>query len=1099
MADASPGTLLRHLRHVVTPPSDPRDDRELLADFAARRDHAAFAVLVRRHGALVLNVCRRVLHHEQDAEDAFQATFLVLAAKAGSVPANTAVAGYLHGIAYRLALKMRREAVRRRRREARVSAVTTDDAAAELNWREVQRVLEEEIQRLPEKYRTPFVLCCLEGLSRAEAGRQMGVKEGTVWSRLSEARARLQKRLTRRGIALAAVLGALAVSEKKVRAELREAVIQGATGSLPDAVPARVAMLVQSGLQTMAGKLKLGLIGVVALLAVGAGSVICQALTARPPEPLAETPQPKAEVEAKKPEAQQTRLDRHGDPLPAGAIARLGTVRWRHGFVVNAMAYSPDGKKIAAVGAGRAITLWDAATGKEIHQFPNRGQPNHLAFSPDGKMLATTSTPDCQLLDVATGKELRTLKGHQNGLRGVAFSPDSKTVATVSYDGTLRLWDAATGTEKRRIECGQGDLYTTAFSPDGKVVVSAGKDGTIRLRDPNTGEERRRLEGHKKEVLWVVFSPDGKHLASASADETIRLWDPDTGRQVRVLGEKLGEYWLPIAFSPDSRLLASGHPDGTIRLWDVASGTERRRWQGAALTVRALGFSPDGQILASGGVWESGIRLWDVATGREKYPGEEHHGLIDLVRFAPDGKTLISIGRDRRVLQWDLATQTPRFRFTWASRGFNTVALSPDGDTLATGGWPDFEVRLWDMRTDKPGRALGKHQKRIRALAFSPDGRLLASGGEDQVIHVWDVRDGKEVRQINGFTAELICLRFAPDGKTLAGGSLRGQNGAGEATLRLWDVDDGKERCSFDTRISTYGLAFSPDGKALASGHDNREESMIRLWDATTGRELSRHTGHREAIGALAFTADGKLVASESGDIGTRDNSVHVWEAATGRLIRRFEGHHSCVGTVAFSPDGLTLASGAGDSTILLWDITGRRQDGRWHGKALTPRDRDNCWTALANEDAAKAYGAVWSLVASPEQAVPLLRKHLRPVPRPDAAVVARLLADLDSDDFMVRQRATEELSKFGDAIVADLRRALAKRPALEVRRRIQQLLDQTHDWKADRLRDHRAIQALEHIGTPAAQEVLEALAKGAPGARRTEEAQAALRRLGPR
>jgi RNA polymerase sigma factor (sigma-70 family) len=1101
MANASPGALLRHLRHVVAPSSDSRDDHELLADFAARRDHTAFAVLVRRHGGLVLNVCRRVLHHEQDAEDAFQATFLVLAAKAGSVPTNTAVAAYLHGIAYRLALKVRREAVRRRRREARAQTSATADVAAELSWREVQTVLEEEIQRLPEKYRTPFVLCCLEGVSRAEAGRQMGVKEGTVWSRLSEARGRLQERLTRRGIALAAVLGAMAVSEKTVRAELREAVVQAATGSLPDATSARAATLAQAGVQTMASRWKLALIGVAALLTVGVGSVVCQALTARAPEPPEANPQPKAVAEAKKAEAPSVRLDRHGDPLPSGAIARLGTVRWRHGFFVQALAYSPDGKMIAAVGAGRAITLWDAATGKEIHQFPNRGQPQHLAFSPDGKMLATTSTPECHLWDVATGKELKTLKGHQNGLSGVAFSPDSKTVATVSYDGTLRLWDAATGTEKRRIECGQGDLYATAFSPDGKVLVSAGKDGTIRFRDPNTGEERRQLTGHKKEILSVVFSPDGKHLASASADETIRLWDPATGRKVHVLGEKLGEYRLPIAFSPDSRLLASGHRDGTIRLWDVASGTERRLWQVAALTVRAVAFSPDGQTLASGGVWESGIRLWDVATGREKHPGEEHRGLVDLVRFSPDGKTLLSIGRDRRVLQWDLATQKPHCRFTWPAKGFSTIALSPDGDTLAACGWPDFEVRLWDLRTGKPGRVLGKHEKRNGPLTFSPDGRLLASGGEDQVIHVWDVRDGKEIRQIKGFTAIPSSLRFALDGKALAGGfSLRGGNGTGEPTLRLWDLDDGNERCSFDCHTSTEGaLAFSPDGTTLASSSLSQSGWMVRLWDARTGKELCHHDGHGEEVGALAFSPDGKLVASGSGNIGTKDNSVHVWEAATGRLIRRFEGHHSCVSSVAFSPDGLTLASGAGDSTILLWDITGRRPDGQWHVKARTPQELDSCWTAVASEDTAKAYDAVWSLVASPEQSVPFLRQRLRPVPRADSAVVARLLADLDSDDFTVRQRATDELSKFGDAITADLRRALAKRPPLEVRRRIQQQLDQTHDWTPERLLDHRAIQVLERIGTPAARQVLETLADGAPDARRTEEAKAALRHVKPR
>jgi hypothetical protein len=216
-------------------------------------------------------------------------------------------------------------------------------------------------------------------------------------------------------------------------------------------------------------------------------------------------------------------------------------------------------------------------------------------------------------------------------------------------------------------------------------------------------------------------------------------------------------------------------------------------------------------------------------------------------------------------------------------------------------------------------------------------------------------------------------------------------------------------------------------------------------------------------------------------------------------LIRCFEGHHSCVFSVTFSPDGLSVASAAGDSTILLWDITGLRPDGRWHVNPLTLRQLDACWTALANEDTARAYDAVWALIAAPEQAAPFLQKRLPPVPRPDAKAVARWIADLDSEDFMVRQKAVEELRKFSDAIIPALQQALEDKPALEIRRRVQQLLDQARDWTAERLRDHRAIQALEHIGSPPAREVLQRLAAGAPDTLRTDEAKAALRRLGQR
>jgi WD40 repeat protein len=965
----------------------------------------------------------------------------------------------------------------------------------------VQTVLEEEIQRLPEKYRLPFVLCHLEGLSRAEAGRQLGLKEGTVWSRLSQAWARLQERLARRGIELTAALAALAMSERTVRAGLAEAAVQGARrwamDSAAGAVSAPVDMLARSALRTTGLQMKLGLLGLAATLAIGAGGVICQVLPTKAPEtPAVASPRTKDTAAASKPEAPRTRADRHGDPLPDGAFARLGTVRWRHGFLVSSLAYSPDGKLLAAVGAGRALTLWDAVTGKEVRWFPNINQPIGLAFSPDGKLLATTDNPFCYLWDVATGKEVRRLKGHGNVVRGVAFSPDGKLAATAGADGTVRLWDPATGEERRRIDCRSGEVCRLAYSPDGKWIASTSMDGTIHLWDPATGEERRQLRGHDKAFWSVAFSRDGKRLATSSDDGTVRLWDVATGRQSRILAEGLGQE-RPIAFSPDGMLLAGGSRDGTIRLWGVKDGAEKRHWQAGALPVKAVAFSPDGKTLASGAAWEC-IRLWDVATGEGKHPSEGHRGSVDCLRFSSDGATLISIGRDRRVLEWDPARQTARQRFSWTARGISTFALSPDGDTLAAAGWPDYEVRLWDVRSGKPGRLLGKHQKRILTLAFSPDGRLVASGGEDPVIHVWDVRDGKEVRKFTGFASAVSCLRFSPDGKALAGGMMTQGGALGESTLYLWDVASGKELVQLDSHEFSWGtpLAFSPDGKVLAAGGGGEQTPMVRLWDTATGKELCRHTWHREPVAAVAFSPDGKLVASGPSFLGTRDNSVQVWEAATGRLIRCFEGHHSGVDSLAFSPDGLAVASGGGDSTILLWDVTGRRADGRRHGKPATPRELDACWAALADEDTAKAYDAVWALAAAPEQAVPFLRQHLRPVPRPEAKTVARWIADLGDDDFKVRQNATQELSKLGDAVAPALRQALAAQPALEVRHRIQQLLDQTRDWTPERLRQHRAIQALEHIGTQPVRGALAELAGGAPEALLTEEGKVALKRL---
>jgi RNA polymerase sigma factor (sigma-70 family) len=221
MPGVQPSPVLRHVRQVAAAiASLEQTDGALLDAFAARRDEAAFGVLVKRHGPLVLGVCRRVLGHRQDAEDAFQATFLLLARRATSLRQADSVAGWLHAVACRVAANARRAAVRRRQHEERAKTMQPKTPAWEAAWHEVQALLDEEIRRLPARYREPFVLCCLESRSCAEAARQLHLKEGTVWSRLSAARGRLQQRLARRGVTLSAVLAAAALSGNNAQAHL---------------------------------------------------------------------------------------------------------------------------------------------------------------------------------------------------------------------------------------------------------------------------------------------------------------------------------------------------------------------------------------------------------------------------------------------------------------------------------------------------------------------------------------------------------------------------------------------------------------------------------------------------------------------------------------------------------------------------------------------------------------------------------------------------------------------------------------------------------------------------------------------------------------
>jgi RNA polymerase sigma factor (sigma-70 family) len=962
--------ILRHLqRHFPAAGSQELTDRQLLDRFAHQKDETAFAALVQRHGPMVQGVCRRVLRRAEDAEDAFQATFMVLARKAALVAWRDSVDRWLYQVAYRLAAEARSRNARRDALEKQAAQRRKPAAAKPEELREVCAVLAEALHGLPARYQEPLALCYLHGLTRDQAAEQLGWSLRTLERRLAQGRERLRQVLTRRGVTLSAALlaGALngtaadaAVSTQRVAATVRAAVVF-ATGKAGRGgeISATAAALAEGALRGTVGvparivallTLFLGL-GVVGWWGGGmvqrAAPPINHSTTSPPHHPgvVRESAEPPQRDEILPP-----RQDRLGDPLPPGALARMGSSRFRHlthmaslGLVV-----SPDGKTLLTTNE-YGIRAWSLRTGKLLYQIRTEYGNHHPAFSPDGKRLAVIEKGVISLRDPATGRKLQRIPavGELRKKPGLlAFSADGGRLAVTLHQGEILLFDTTTGRQAGNLDA-QGigklrDVYFLVFTPDGRTLLSMGRGPDSRYSICHWDLATQTLGKRVVPPYGGFPSQDGRLLAVWSGRGPVTIWDTQTG-QVRctLQGERSRLEYGGLAFSPDGKTLASawaehfGARDATVSLWDTATGALRRRFRVPRDGLREqMHFSADGRrLLIPAGCL---VRLWDIGTGQEVLQQEAHAYSVRSLAFTPDGRSIVSGGAET-IRVWDAKTGQQRQVMAAHRWSVNRLLVRPDGRTVVSCG-ADGTLRLHDLTSGKElrrclldrepetGRELGAQ---FLALGLAPDGRTAAtvSSGQPSFVHVWDLESGRMlVRKPNSDNPYSATL--SSDARLLVC-SRRMHNLASAASMGAMPAaplpKDGEKKKA------------GPRGKDAAPLGPPRTVVVVR--EVTPGRELLTLPQPDEFGSVIALTPDGQSLLTTTFTDSPPDSegkrpwrpetqgpdTLRLWELATGKqrlaITRASGGRDHDFSRVAVAPDGRTLATVRSDQTMQLWDL----------------------------------------------------------------------------------------------------------------------------------------------------------------------------------
>lgn len=610
-----------------------------------------------------------------------------------------------------------------------------------------------------------------------------------------------------------------------------------------------------------------------------------------------------------------------------------------------------------------------------------------VAFSPDGR-LAAGSWEDGQikLIDVASGRTLRSLEGHTLMVRRLCFDPSSTRLASASFDGSAVVWDIESGqrihtlTHDDKVRC-------VSFSPDGGILATGGDDTMVRLWSTTTGEELRRMSAHTRAIHAVRSSTDGTKWLTVSADETGHLWSA-WGYSLAVLeGHESAIY--DGAFSHDGRRVVTSSMDDTARIWDAETGSALRVLRGHANLVKQCRFSPDDRLVATAS-WDSTARIWDSATGKQLHCLEGHVGELESIVFDLAGRRALTAGHDGTARVWTVEDGNQILCLNGSDGCLGTAAFASDGRRIATAA-NDGAVCIWDSAAHTLISTLRGHRSETMCSAFSCSSKYLATSALDRTLCVWDLATGDVaasyptsnfLTKAKFIAGDMLIVgllgydnirvwdwrkaqevqSFGSDGQSIESFDLDADRamivgGCSDGVARVWSMESGKLLRSFASGArALHSVAISPDRAILATGDDC---GTTYLWNWLSGDLVARFPDGKGHVISLAFSADGRFLTSVS-DYGpvnifdvprrsrhaiwdrhsdsirgiqchpsapcavtvSHDRTAIVWDIETGAEIAVLVGHDDYVTHATINSDGKLLATCSKDGTVRLWDVS---------------------------------------------------------------------------------------------------------------------------------------------------------------------------------